>query len=190
VAAEIKLAVEKHLWQPDEGYFAKMLYQSDDELWQTDLAADASLSGLWQFGMYPVDDPKIVSSMEVIRQKLWVKTEIGGIARYENDGYHQVSQGTSTIPGNPWFVTTMWVAEWLAETARSESDLETSLELLLWAAEHTLPSGIMAEQLHPTSGEPLSVSPLTWSHATYVTSVLAYLKARQRLKQVTNNEGE
>jgi GH15 family glucan-1,4-alpha-glucosidase len=128
--------------------------------------------------------------MEVIRERLWVKTEVGGIARYENDGYHQVSQDTSIIPGNPWFVTTMWVAEWLAEIAQSESNLEASLELLVWATERSLPSGIMAEQLHPTSGEPLSVSPLTWSHAAYVASVLAYMKARQRLKQVTNNEGE
>ena len=190
MAAEIKLAVEKHLWQPEEGYFAKMLYQTDDERWQTDLAADASLSGLWQFGMFPVDDPKIVSSMKAIRKKLWVNTEIGGIARYENDGYHQVSQDTSTIPGNPWFVSTLWLAEWLAEIAQSESDLEASLELLLWAAEHSLPSGIMAEQLHPFSGEPLSVSPLTWSHAAYVASVLAYMRARERLAQVTNNEGE
>jgi len=63
-----------------------MIYQTDDENWQADLAVDASLCGLWQFGMYAVDDPKIKASMDAIRNKLWVKTEIGGIARYENDG--------------------------------------------------------------------------------------------------------
>jgi len=181
VAAEIKLAVEKHLWQPDLGHFAKMLSQTDGDVWLTDRSVDASLCGLWQFGMYTVDDTKIVSSMNAIREKLWVKTEVGGIARYENDGYHQVSSDIKIIPGNPWFVTTMWVAEWLAKTARSQPELEAALELLNWATKHSLPSGIMAEQLHPISGEPLSVSPLTWSHASYVASVLAYLEARNRL---------
>ena len=35
----------------------------------------------------------------------------------------------------------------------------------------------MAEQLHPFTGEPLSVSPLTWSHAAFVASVERYLRA-------------
>jgi hypothetical protein len=33
----------------------------------------------------------------------------------------------------------------------------------------------MAEQVDPYSGRPVSVSPLTWSHAAYVTTVLEYL---------------
>jgi GH15 family glucan-1,4-alpha-glucosidase len=106
---------------------------------------------------------------------------VGGIARYENDGYHQVSQDIEEVPGNPWFITTLWVAEWLARTAQSEVDLAKSRELLEWVTQHALPSGILAEQLHPYTGEPLSVSPLTWSHAAYINTVLAYLKASDRL---------
>jgi GH15 family glucan-1,4-alpha-glucosidase len=112
---------------------------------------------------------------------LWVNTPVGGIARYKNDGYHQVSQDIDNVPGNPWFIPTLWVAEWLAEIAESEEGLAASRELLDWAVEHSLPSGIMAEQLHPYSGEPLSVSPLTWSHAAYIASVHAYLRARERI---------
>ena len=43
-----------------------------------------------------------------------------------------------------------------------------------------LPSGTMAEQLHPYSGEPLSVSPLTWSHAEYVRTVREYIDRHSR----------
>jgi len=75
----------------------------------------------------------------------------------------------------------MWIAEWLAKIAQSEADLAKALELLIWATKHSLPSGVLAEQLHPISGEPLSVSPLTWSHAAYVAAVQAYLRARDRL---------
>jgi lysophospholipase L1-like esterase len=39
----------------------------------------------------------------------------------------------------------------------------------------------MAEQLHPRSGEPLSVSPLTWSQAAYVMAVDEYLDRVRRL---------
>ena len=33
---------------------------------------------------------------------------------------------------------------------------------------NALPSGVLAEQVHPVTGKPISVSPLTWSHATFV----------------------
>jgi hypothetical protein len=33
----------------------------------------------------------------------------------------------------------------------------------------------MAEQLHPYTGAPLSVAPLTWSHAAYVRAVREYI---------------
>jgi GH15 family glucan-1,4-alpha-glucosidase len=181
VADEIKQGVESELWLADQERFAKMITQNDDGSWEVDTTIDASISGLWQFGMYSPDHPKISSTMEQIRQRLWVKTPIGGIARYENDGYHQVSQDINDIPGNPWFISTLWIAEWLAETAKMKTDLAASQELLEWAARNSLPSGIMAEQLHPHTGEPLSVSPLTWSHAAYVTAVLAYLRARDRI---------
>lgn len=38
----------------------------------------------------------------------------------------------------------------------------------------TLPSGILSDQVDPLTGEQLSVSPLAWSHAEYVSTFLAY----------------
>jgi GH15 family glucan-1,4-alpha-glucosidase len=181
VAEEIKQGVERELWLPDQERFAKMITQNADDSWEVDTTVDASISGLWQFGMFAPDHPKISSTMKQINERLWVKTPVGGIARYENDGYHQVSQDINEIPGNPWFISTLWMAQWLAENAETKKDLASSQELLEWAARNSLSSGIMAEQLHPHTGEPLSVSPLTWSHAAYVTAVLAYLRARVRI---------
>ena len=40
----------------------------------------------------------------------------------------------------------------------------------------------MAEQFHPHTGDPISVSPLTWSHATYVIVVLEYLTKLAQLE--------
>jgi GH15 family glucan-1,4-alpha-glucosidase len=133
--------------------------------------------------MYAPDDPKIISTMQAIQQQLWVKTDVGGLARYTNDYYHQVSQDIVNVPGNPWFICTLWLAEWYALMAKQTADLKQALALLEWVAGHALPSGILAEQVDPYTGQPLSVSPLTWSHAAYVSTVLTYLQRKMQLSE-------
>jgi glucoamylase len=181
-AEEVKIGAERYLWQPDMNCFVRMINRKPDEGWEVDRVIDASLVGLWQFGMYSPDDPRITSTMRAVRDRLWVKTEVGGIARYENDYYHQVSQDISNVPGNPWFITTLWLAEWYAATAQTHEDLKLSLDLLEWVSKRALPSGVLAEQVNPYTDDPLSVSPLTWSHAAYVASVQSYLEAVARVK--------
>lgn len=41
---------------------------------------------------------------------------------------------------------------------------------------------MLAEQVHPQTNAPMSVSPLTWSHATVVSTLMAYLA---KLDQMT-----
>jgi GH15 family glucan-1,4-alpha-glucosidase len=177
----MRAGVDTYLWQMPINRFARMINRSSGDGWDIDTTIDASLAGLWMFGMYSADDPKIVATMQAIRQKLWVNTSIGGLARYEDDRYRQVSQDIQNVPGNPWFICTLWLAEWYAVTAKNMDDLRKTLELLEWSAEHALPSGILAEQIHPYTHEPLSVSPLTWSHAAFVSAVLTYLQNKARV---------
>jgi GH15 family glucan-1,4-alpha-glucosidase len=162
-----------------------MVNRQPNGSWQVDRTVDAALAGLWLFDMYAPDDSRIASTMDAVRQQLWVNTSVGGVARYENDYYHQVSQDLANCPGNPWFVCTLWLAEWQAATSRTTQDLKAVEELLSWACEHALPSGVLAEQVDPDTGAPLSVSPLTWSHAEYITAVHAYVGARHRLEAAT-----
>ena len=97
-----------------------------------------------------------------------------GWARYEDDYYHQVSNDVKNVPGNPWFICTLWLADYHIARARSVEDLEMAKPILDWVAKHALASGVLAEQVHPETNAPLSVSPLTWSHATLVATVTAY----------------
>jgi glucoamylase len=180
-ADEVKQGAERYLWQADINCFARMINRNSDGSWEVDKVIDASLVGLWQFGMYAPDDSKIIGTMQAIRERLWVKTEVGGVARYENDTYHQVSGDVTNVPGNPWFITTLWLAEWYAVTAQRPDDLKASLELLEWVVRRALPSGVLAEQVNPYTNAPLSVSPLTWSHAAYVGTVQSYLEAAARV---------
>ena len=65
--------------------------------------------------------------------------------------------------------------------AKTDSDLKKAHELMLWVVKRALPTGILPEQIHPMTGEALSVSPLTWSHAEFVEVVVDYLKKTKEL---------
>lgn len=172
-AAEVKRGADERLWDPARGRFVRMVSRKAGGTWQADPTLDSALAGRWLYGMYAPDDPRIASTMSAIRERLWVRTDVGGVARYEGDDYHRIGPDRATVPGNPWFICTLWLAEWHAEIARTAEELKAAEELLTWACEHALPSGVLAEHVHPYTGAPLSVSPLTWSHA--------YLRACERL---------
>jgi GH15 family glucan-1,4-alpha-glucosidase len=140
-----------------------------------DPAIDASLYAPFYFGVLDPRDEKVVNTMNAVKEKLWVKTEVGGIARYEGDGYHKVTDQTRDVPGNPWLICTLWLAQWYIAKARTPKELQEALPILEWVASRALPSGVLAEQVHPLTNQPLSVSPLTWSHATFVSTVLEYV---------------
>ena len=169
-------AMIRHMWQPELKRFARMATPLEDGTYRLDMTLDASAYGLFAFGALPADDPRVAAHMEAIRDRLWVKTSIGGVARYENDYYHQVEhQNLQEIPGNPWIICTLWLAQWHIAKATTVEELREAMPYLEWAQARALPSGVLAEQVNPYDGRPISVSPLTWSHATVVTVVTEYL---------------
>ncbi len=181
-AQEMREAALTHLWDEERGRFVRTVAVLPDGLIVKDATVDISLAGIFLFGLLPADDPRVVKTMRAIEERLTVRTPIGGIARYENDHYFQVSQDIKTVPGNPWFISTLWLAEWYVAIARSVDDLERPRALLDWCRSKALASGVLAEQVHPYTGEPLSVSPLTWSHAAFVSAVQHFSRASARIR--------
>ena len=178
-AAEIRDAASSHLWREELGRFCRMLSNDEQGEVVVDGTCDASLWGLFAFGLYKADDPRITATVAALKEKLWVRTPVGGMARYEDDRYQRVSP---ELPGNPWFIATLWLADHLVQKAASEEDLAQAVELLAWVADHALPSGVLAEQVHPFTGKPVFVSPLTWSHGTFVAVAQRYLRHLARIK--------
>lgn len=170
--------MDKYLYLEKEKRFARMVNFNPDGSLTIDATVDASLYGIFAFGAYKPDDEKVKNTMQQIYDRLWCKTPVGGLARYENDGYYRISQET---PGNPWFVTTLWMAQYEIARAQKREDLQRALSILEWAADHALPSGVLAEQVNPLTNEPLSVSPLTWSHGTLIAVVNEYLKKHHEI---------
>lgn len=180
-AATIRRGADTYLWSVDADRFVRSVHFGPDDAVTVDWTIDSSVAGLFLFGMYEAADPKVESTMKAVRERLWARTPVGGLARYENDYYHQVSQDVANVAGNPWFVCTLWLAQYLIARADTEEELRECLPVLQKVADHTLPSGVLAEQVHPYTGEPLSVSPLTWSHSSFITTVIEYLDRKSEL---------
>ena len=172
---EIAVAMKKHLYSEENGRFLRALNSNDDENFEADTTIDASLFGLFYFDVFEAEDVLVKNTMKAIEDNLWVNGDIGGLARFTDDGYMRV---TDEATGNPWFITTLWLADYRIAVAKTKDDLIGAVELLEWAAKNALASGVLAEQLNPENGSPVSVSPLTWSHSTFVATVEKYLEKK------------
>lgn len=189
-AAEIKEAAIKYLFDKKLGRFLRSITVDADGVVEPDYTIDSSICGFFLFGMLQATDPLIESTMAALTDRLWCKTEVGGVARYENDCYQQISQDITNVPGNPWFICTMWVAQYHIARAQSIDDLKPALQIFTWAKHCALPSGVIAEQVHPYNCAPLSASPLTWSHAAVVIAIHEYIDKYHELQAQLHHGGK
>ncbi len=173
VAESMKKGLTKHLYHPGLKRYARSGYRREKG-YELDEVIDVSLLGLNFLGILPPEDPRMIETMEAIRQQLWLKTPVEGCARYQNDDYHRPDDIPADIPGNPWFISTLWLGEYFIDRAESIQELHEAIPYLEWCGKNALPSGVLAEQVNPSNSSPLSVSPLTWSHSSFVWAVLQY----------------
>jgi GH15 family glucan-1,4-alpha-glucosidase len=175
VADQMADGIAKHLYHAEHRRYARSGYRTANG-YELDEVLDISLLGLVTFGVLSPTDPRIVETVEAMRRQLSSNTPIGGIARYSGDQYQRESDVPQDVPGNPWFIATLWLGEYEIIRAENLEELREALPYLEWCAKNALPSGVLAEQVHPITGHPLSVSPLTWSHSAFVWVVLAYVE--------------
>lgn len=180
-ADEMKQALLFHLYDEETQRFVKKIKRKGNRTIERDLTPDASLAIVWKLGVLPADDPRVLSTMEQLKSALTVHTDIGGLARFTNDWYHAAVPPSRDIPGNPWIITTLWDAQWRIARAKSLADLDEPRKTIEWATQRASVTGILPEQIHPIDGSPLSVAPLTWSHAVYVETVLQFLEKEKGL---------
>lgn len=178
-AQQVRDAITAYLWDDKQGIFYKMINRRDDkEEHETiaDMTLDISSAyGVFLFGVVPYNDPKLARAFEETSRRLSYGLSAGGLARYEGDKYYR---SDSQSAGNPWIITTLWYAEYLIANARTDADFAKVRDIFSWVCKRAQQSGALPEQIHPQTGEPLSVSPLTWSHAAYIGAVLKYLAKR------------
>lgn len=176
-AEQIKAAMIEHLYDRDLKAFVRLAEYKNGGL-ELDRTVDASsLFGLWYFKVFNQQEQLFTNSLEQTLTRLTNPTHIGGIIRYEGDEYFRRKDLS-----NPWFITTMW--EGLRRFNKQEitqQDLIEVEKILEWVTDHMYPSGVLAEQLDPYTGESLSATPLVWSHAVYADLVMEYLNVKNQL---------
>jgi oligosaccharide amylase len=204
-AEEVKAGAAKYMWSDKLNRFVRRLVPKDiptppddnhyveqtelkvgeaklEDVYEVDEVLDASLYAIFKFHLFEVHDERVEATMKAVEEKLWVKTRVGGVARYENDYYHRISNDIAAVPGNPWFICTLWLADYYISRAQTPAELKMALPIFEWTAGHALQSGVLAEQVNPYTNEPISVSPLTWSHATVVSTAIKYLEKLEHLQ--------
>ncbi len=177
-ALAIKQAILKYLFDEADGTFCKSLIITHDSMVKDKTIDVSSVFSIFNFGVLSAADERVRRAMSRVEQTLLVKTEIGGLARYQNDNYFR---SDSSSVGNPWLVTTLWLAQYYIAIARNDQELEPARNWLRWVVKRAAHSGILPEQINPATGERLSAAPLVWSHAEFVTTIIKYLDKCEEL---------
>lgn len=176
-AKDIQKAILKYLYDENGGFFYKMINLKKNKT-EIDKTIDiSSIYAIVKFKVLSVFDERVKKAIVKTQEKLTVPG-IGGIARYEGDKYFTADEN---LPGNPWIITTLWLAQYYLMAAKGEDDLKPVKKILSYIVKYAQTSGILPEQLHPYTGEHISATPLIWSHAEYVTTVVKYLNKLKEL---------
>ena len=105
------------------------------------------------FGM--LDSNSREMSNTVQKMEMTIRTYTGGFLRYENDTY---------IGGNPWVISTLWMALYYIEDGQKEKALECFNFVVNTSCDH----GFLAEQIDNVTLKPKWVIGLSWSHAMFI----------------------
>jgi len=178
-AQEIQEAMKKYLFNDRLQSFIRVGYLNNGRVEQEEIVDASSLFGLWYFDVLDEEDPHFQATEHAVDTLLVnSNTPVGGVIRYQNDQYFK-----STEPSNPWIITTLWQAQrMLSKRVVTDDILAQVRDYLQWVTQYQTISGVLAEQLHPYTGDPLSATPLVWSHAVYVETVLMYIERVKELE--------
>ncbi len=147
-----------------KSYRKSIMLQDDGTVTNDDTLDVSSWYGAFMFD-YETDKQRLIDGAKTIGHNLLNSAPNGGVPRYEHDNYFA---SDPKYKGNPWFVTTLWLAQYYVRSNQTEQ----ASNLIVWCLDHTLASGVLSEQTQPETGAQIGVSPLVWSHAELINTIL------------------
>jgi GH15 family glucan-1,4-alpha-glucosidase len=165
VADEIRIASSKRLFNEERGYFYKGFLLENEHISYDEVIDVSSLYGALMFGLFDADSHEVTTSLTTLENTLLNKSPAGGLPRYEYDNYCRINESSL---GNPWFVTTLWLAQMYIELGMKEK----AIPIIEWTQAKMLKSGVLSEQINADTNEFMSVVPLIWSQAEFINTLL------------------
>lgn len=163
-ADDIYNAAHKHLYNAERKSFYKGIRAKDGEIYKDEAIDLSSFFGSFIFGLFPVNSDELNNTFETIVQTFGFDGKTYGLPRYENDSYQRLGNN----PPNWWFISSLWLAQYYIE----HGSMDAANEIITWVENHASNTGIMSEQINPTNEARMSVEPLAWSHAEYLSTIL------------------
>lgn len=175
VADDMVQSAQKNIYNQEKSTFYGGITPHKDTLQKDERIDSAAFFGAFMFGLFGADSQEIVSSAQTVKKSLSVGGfDVPALARYENDEYYRVSK---EITGNPWFITSLWLAQYYLETGQHDD----GVAILRWCRDSMLPTGVLSEQINPYDKQFISVAPLTWSQAEYASTLLDLVSEKDDL---------
>ena len=162
-AGDIQSAA-KQLYNYDRKAFYKGLRYDTGQPVPDETIDVSSFFGAYLYGLFSTDSSEVRDAAKTLKSTL--ENKHGKLyPRYEGDNYHRESDQP-----NPWFVTSLWMAQYYIEV----DEREAAASIMQLVEQYVDGSQMLPEQVSAVNLEPRSVSPLAWSHAEYLASVLDY----------------
>jgi GH15 family glucan-1,4-alpha-glucosidase len=163
-AADLLMSRAGAFYNAERGILNKGYLLTEDGF-NVDATLDiSSFYGAYMFN-YVSEPGHLASTIQAIETNLLDISPSGGSARYEDDNYFR---SDPAYRGNPWFVTTLWLAQYYALQGLTEK-ATTYIE---WSLKNSLHSGLLSEQISPEDSKVVGVTPLVWSHAELINTIL------------------
>ena len=160
-ALKIRSTAQDELFNEESNYFYRGIWADGNKDPKIDLS---SFYGAFMFNLFEFKGEKLQTAFKTLENRFKANDNIG-LPRFENDIYYRFSDD---YEANIWPITTLWRAEFyiaLGEISKAE-------EITEWVLKQQTLTGILPEQINPRDLKHLSVAPLTWSQAEYVSALL------------------
>lgn len=136
-----------------------------------------------------VDDPRVIATVTAIERACEARWPVNvawraagnlgmGIGRFPED----MNDGIGSTGGNPWTVTTLWMAQYYLRRAQRlgpESTNSGQFQRLVNQADgylsfvlHHVPAGRVSEQIDGSTGHPRGMAPLGWAHGELAVTLM------------------
>ncbi|MEU3449135.1 glycoside hydrolase family 15 protein [Streptomyces thermolilacinus] len=155
---EVRDAILTRGWNPAVGAYTQS-FGADD--------LDASALMLSLTGFLPADDPRVLATVDTVDAQL---TDARGLVRR-----YRTAPGVDGLAGEEgsFLLCTFWLAQAQALAGRTDR----ARAVFERAAAHANDLGLLAEQVHPRTGEPLGNFPQAFSHIGLVNAAWAIARA-------------